>query len=105
MVGGYDLSVLISQVPRVQKVQGDIQQNPLAVQEGLQREVEKKQEQEKKEVQRSEEGRDMKKVGDEGERKGKEEGRRRGNRRDRGQKDKKKMIAEEERGKIVDLEV
>ncbi len=42
MPGNFDFSVVISQVPRVQKIQGDIQKGPFNLQEGIQREVEKK---------------------------------------------------------------
>ncbi len=104
MPGNFDFSVLISQVPRVQKIHGDIQQAPLSNQESLQREVEKKQEREHSEVESSSKGSGSDKVGDSGEKGG-----------SRGQGDNKRRKGKEEQeqgvkagstgGHLIDIEV
>ncbi len=104
MPGNFDFSVLISQVPRVQKIQGDVQQAPVTTQDSLQREVEKKQRQASKEVQQSSEGSQSDKVSinKDGRGGGREKKRKKRERKDP-KEDKKSKSPE--RGKFVDIEV
>ncbi len=56
MVNPFDLSVLISQMPRVQKLQGDLQSFPGSMQNQLAREVIEKQKREQHQVPKTEKG-------------------------------------------------
>ncbi len=56
MANPFDLSVLISQMPRVQKLQGDLQSFPGSMQNQLAREVIAKQKREQHEVPKTEKG-------------------------------------------------
>jgi hypothetical protein len=56
MANPFDLSVLISQMPRVQKLQGDLQSFPGSMQNQMAREVIEKQKREQQEVPKTEKG-------------------------------------------------
>ena len=95
MVGNFDFSVIISQVPHVQKMQGDIQKGPFNLQEGLQREFDKKQDKVPKEIEESAKGGEFQKVGDDRERRG-------GQSKERQKKENKRKQKDEEAHKLTD---
>jgi hypothetical protein len=105
MAENLDLSVLISQVPRVQKIQGDIQQTPLSAQEGLQREVEKKQERQQKEIEGSSKGSQSDKVEINKKRKREHREEKKKKKKQSKQKQEKDATGISDRGQILDIEV
>ncbi|GAB6161873.1 hypothetical protein JCM12298_10320 [Desulfothermus naphthae] len=106
MAGNFDFSVIISQVPHVQKMQGDIQKGPFNLQEGLQREIDKKQDKVPKEIEESAKGGKFQKVGDDRQRKGSQSKERQKKEKREKEKDKKAhKLTDSTIGRILDIKV
>ncbi|MFP4213694.1 MAG: hypothetical protein ACLFRL_06245 [Desulfohalobiaceae bacterium] len=104
MANPVDVSVLVSQLPRVQKMQEDAQRLPQLLQDQLSREVIEKQKRELHEVQRTEKSEasaavDREKQGSEQQGRGKQ-----GRKKEQGQ-EQELQDSEREEGRLIDLKI
>ncbi len=102
MPNAFDLSVLISQMPRVQKMQGDAQSFPGVMQGRMAREVLEKQRKQQHEVPRAAQGEGAGRVKTE-ERKRHSQGRQQGRRQPREKNE--EQWPDDDTGYFIDLEV